>query len=170
MQELVAVAKITKPRGIRGEAVADVLTDFPERFDSLKECIGLKPDGERIELVIERYFFQKERIVLKFEGFDTIEAAEELRGTEICVREDEAVELGEGEFFDWDLEGCDVLMPDGGSLGTVTQLMRTGGTELLVVKGTEREYLIPFAEAICTDIDVAGKTIRIDPPEGLLDF
>ena len=48
--------------------------------------------------------------------------------------------------------------------------MRTGGTEILVVENVDREYLIPFANSICTDVDVDAKVIKIDPPEGLLEF
>jgi ribosomal 30S subunit maturation factor RimM len=48
--------------------------------------------------------------------------------------------------------------------------MRTGGTEILIVANTEKEFLIPFAETICTEVDVENKLIRIDAPEGLLDF
>ena len=47
--------------------------------------------------------------------------------------------------------------------------MRTGGTELLVVEG-ERELLIPFADAICPEVDIEKKLILVDPPEGLLEF
>jgi 16S rRNA processing protein RimM len=52
----------------------------------------------------------------------------------------------------------------------VTEVMRTGGTEILVVKNGEKEYLIPFAETICTEVDVANKLIKVDAPEGLLEF
>ena len=107
-EELVAVAKITKSRGLRGELVADVLTDFPERFDDLQTVIGLFPNGERRELKIERFWFQKGRIILKFAGFDSIETAESLRGVEVCVPESEAIELDVDEFFDWELTGCEV--------------------------------------------------------------
>ena len=57
----------------------------------------------------------------------------------------------------------------GQRIGTVREVMRTGGTEVLVIKG-EREYLIPFAESICTEVDVENKRIVIDPPEGLLEL
>ena len=59
---------------------------------------------------------------------------------------------------------------EGEKLGTVLELMRTGGTEILVVKSDEREYLIPFAETICTEVDVENKLIKVDAPEGLLEF
>lgn len=170
MEELVAIAKIIKTRGLRGELVAHVLTDFPERFDELKTVIALLPNGERTDLKIEKFWFQKGRIILKFAGFDSIETAETLRGTEICVSKTEAVELDEGEFFDWELENCEVETIEGEKIGVVKELMRTGGTELLVVKGAEKEYLIPFAETICTEVDIENKLIRVVLPEGLLDF
>lgn len=168
--ELVAVARITKTRGLRGETVADVLTDFPERFEDLEAVTAIRPGGEREELKIENFWFQKDRIILKFAGFDSIEAAEALRGAEICVPEAEAVELEDDEYFDWELEGCAVETVEGKPLGTVREIMRTGGAEILVVAGAEKEYLIPFAETICTDVDVENKLIRVDVPEGLLDF
>ena len=170
MTELVAVAKIVRPRGLRGEAVADVLTDFPDRFNGLENVTAVLPDGTRRELKIDDFWFQKGRIVLKFTGLDSSEGAEELRNAEICVPESEAVELEEGEFFDWELEGCAVETAEGERIGTVRDLMRTGGAEILVVENGEREFLIPFAESICTEVDTIAKLIKIEPPEGLLDF
>jgi 16S rRNA processing protein RimM len=170
MEDLVAVARIVKPRGLKGELVAELLTDFPERFDGLADVTAVMPEGSRRELKIEKFWFQAGRIVLKFEGIDDVEAAETLRTTEICVAETEAVELEEGEFFDWQLEGCKVETIGGESLGIVKELMRTGGTEILVVAGEDREYLVPFAESICVEVDVDAKLIKVDPPEGLLEF
>lgn len=169
-EDLIAIAKLAKPRGLRGEIVGDVLTDFPERFENLKRVTIVHSNSETAEIEIEKFWFQKDRIVLKFVGYDSIEAAETLRNAEICVPETEAVELEADEYFDWELEGCSVETVEGQRIGTVKELMRTGGTELLVVAGSEKEYLIPFAETICTEVDVENKRIRIDAPEGLLDF
>lgn len=168
--DLVAIARIAKPHGIRGEVSADVLTDFPERFESLETIIALLPNGEQRDFKIEKFRFQKDRVLLKFAGFDSMDSAETLRGVEICVPETEAVALEEGEFYDWQLEGCAVETIEGEKLGAVKELMRTGATEILVVTGAEKEFLIPFAEAICTEIDIENKIIRVDAPEGLLDF
>ncbi|HKP68368.1 MAG TPA: ribosome maturation factor RimM [Pyrinomonadaceae bacterium] len=170
MEELVAIAKLLKPRGLRGELVAELLTDFPERFENLETVIGVLPDGTRRDLRIADVWFQKDRVILRFEGIDSIEQAETLRNVEICVPESESVELDEDEFFDWQLEGCEVRTIDGESIGKVLKVMRTGGTENLVVDGDGKEYLIPFAGSICTEIDVEEKLIRVDLPEGLLEF
>jgi 16S rRNA processing protein RimM len=170
MTDLVAIARIARPHGLKGEAVADVLTDFPERFEGLVDITAIIPDGTRRQLKIERARFQKDRVILQFEGIGRLEDIEPLRGADICISEEEAVELEEDEFFDWELEGCRVVTIDGTELGNVASVLRTGGTEVLVVKGTEKELLIPFAQSICVEVDIENGRITVDPPEGLLEF
>lgn len=170
MTDLVAIAKIARPRGIKGEVIADLLTDFPERFEGLKAVTAVLPDGVRRELEIEVRRFQNGRILLKFAGIDSVETAESLRDAEICIAESDAVELEDGEFYDWELAGCTVETIEGETLGVIREVMRTGGTDILVVTGGEKEYLIPFAESICTDVDIEKQIVRVDPPEGLLEF
>lgn len=168
--DLVTIAKITKTRGLRGEVVADILTDFPERFAKLETVFIVKPNGETLEVELEKSWFQKDRVILKFAGFNKIEEAEVLRNCEVCVTEDETVELEDDEFYDWQLENCEVETIEGKKLGRVKELLRTGGTEVLVVQGETKDYLIPFAQTICTEVDIENKLIRVDAPDGLLDF
>jgi len=170
MDDLVAVAKIVRPKGLKGEVFAEVLTDFPERFEGLEEVFAIPPRGERLDLKIEDFLFQNDRLVLKFTGYDSIEAAETLRNAEICIAEADTVELDEDEFFDWQIEGCSVETIGGEKIGVVREIQRTGGTENLLVDGDGKDFLIPFAEAICVEVDVEKKLIRIDPPDGLLEF
>lgn len=170
MEDLVAIANIVRTRGLKGEVVADILTDFPERFEGLTNVIGVMPDKSRRDLAIEKHWFQSGRVIVKFAGVNSIEDGEKLRGVEICVAETDAVELETDEFFDWQLEGCTVETVDGTPIGIVKELFRTGGTELLVVKGEVKEHLIPFATTICVEVDIENKLIKIDPPEGLLEF
>lgn len=168
--ELVAIAKVARTRGLQGEVVADVLTDFPDRFEGLENVTALLPSGSRRELKIESFFFQKDRIVLKFVGIDSIDAGEGLRDAEICIDESDAVELENDEYFDWELQGCEVETVEGGKIGRVREVMRTGGTEVLLIDGSSRELMIPFAGSICIEVDVGNKRIVVDPPEGLLEF
>lgn len=170
MEELVAVARIVRTRALKGEVVAEMLTDFPERFDGLKVVTAVRPGGEQSELIIEKFWFQNGRVILKFAGYDSIESSETLRDVEICVAESAAVELQMDEYFDWQLTGCTIETLQGETLGQVSGLMRTGGTELLTVEGMDKDYLIPFATSICVEVDIDGKRIVVDPPEGLLDF
>jgi 16S rRNA processing protein RimM len=169
--DLIIVARAVRPRGLKGELVAEVLTDFPERFENVSELCGVGPRGERRQLELENYWFQNDRMVLKFVGYDTIESAKTLVGYEFGLPEAERVELAKDEFYDWELEGCLVADKLGSAIGTVREVMRTGGVELLVVENeARREVMIPMAAAIVIEIDITLKTIVIDPPEGLLDL
>ena len=169
--DLIIVARAVRPRGLKGELVADILTDFPERFERVSKLTGVAPGGERKQLELESYWFQNDRMVLKIAGYDSIEAAKALVGYEFGLPEAERVELAEGEFYDWELEGCSVENKAGDAIGKVREVMRTGGVELLVIEDeARRETLVPMAESIVVEIDLPGKKIWIDPPEGLLDL
>jgi 16S rRNA processing protein RimM len=172
-EEFVAIAKLLKPRGLRGEIVAEILTDFPERFEDLAKVFAVGENGETFELELEKFWFQKGRVILKFKDYDSIESAENLRNFEICIPESEAVELETDEFFDWQLQECFVETVEGAKIGKVREIMRTGATEILVVEDKDdakKDYLIPFAEAICTEVDIENRLIKVDLPEGILEF
>lgn len=168
--DLIVIARAVKPHGLKGEIVAELLTDFPERFAAIEQLVLISPDGERQTVQLEDYWFQKNRVVLKLARHDDIDAAKELVGCDFAVAEAERVPLEPDEFYDWELEGCTVLVSDE-SIGQVTSVMRTGGTEILVITGDDgKERLVPLAASIVVEIDVAGKRIVIDPPAGLLEL
>jgi len=170
-KDLVFVARTVKTRGLRGELVAELLTDFPERFELISHLAGIAPNGEAKQLHLENYWFQNGRVVLKFSGYDSIESAKALVGYDLGVPEKERVQLAEGEFYDWELEGCSVEIQRGSEIGKVREVMRTGGVELLVVEDeTRQEHLIPMAQSIVVEIDLSNRKIVIDPPAGLLDL
>ena len=170
--ELVAVARVAKPRGVKGEVACELLTDFPERFEWLEELVAVFPGGERRRLKLEGHWLHGDRVVVKLEGFDSPEEAAALAGCELAVPESEAVELEEGEFYDWQLQGCRVETIEGREVGTVREVLHTGGeAPVLVIRDErERENLVPLAESICVEIDVEAKLIRVDPPDELLEF
>jgi len=169
--DLVLVARAVRTRGLKGELIADLLTDFPERFDTTGKLLGVSPGGEVTELELENHWFQNDRIVLKFVDHDTIESAQELVGYEFGVPAADRVKLTEGEFYDWELEGCLVENQDGARIGEVREIMRTGGVEILAVKvDGQNDILIPMAGSIVLQIDVERKRIVVDPPDGLLEL
>jgi 16S rRNA processing protein RimM len=168
--ELVIIARAVRPRGLKGEIVAELLTDFPDRFEDVEELVLVSPNGERISKRLEDYWFQNDRVVLKLADYNDVEAAKELVGVEFAVPESERVPLPADHYYDWELEGCTVKV-GAESIGTVKSVLKTGGTEILVVADeNDRERLIPFADSIVVKVDAAAKTIVVDPPEGLLDL
>jgi 16S rRNA processing protein RimM len=168
--DLVLIARAVKTHGLKGEVVAELLTDFPERFEDLAEVVLVSPGGEQQTGNIEDFWFQKDRVVLKLGGYDDVDAAKGLIGYEFGVPESDRVRLEEDEFYDWELEGCTVKVGDE-SIGQVRSVMKTGGADVLVI-GDEagKERLVPLAAPIVVKIDPAAKTIVVDPPEGLLDL
>jgi 16S rRNA processing protein RimM len=170
-QLLVIVAHALRTRGLKGEIVAELLTDFPERFDGVNELIAVSPRGERRVVELESHWFQKDRVILKFLKFDNAEAAQTLVGFDFAVPESERVALPENQYYDWELEGCKVIMPGGESIGEVESVLKTGAAPVLVVKGEAgSEKLIPLAASVIRKIDQENKSIVIDPPDGLLEL
>jgi 16S rRNA processing protein RimM len=169
-EELIAVARVVRVRGVRGEVAAHLLTDFPERFEGLAELVAIDAAGARQTLAIEKSWLHGGRVILKFEGYDSPEAAQVLVGRELAVPEADAVELEEDEFYDWQLIDCRVEMLDNREIGRVVEVLHAGAAPVLVVREGEREHLIPLAASICVEIDTEAKLIRVDPPEGLLEL
>jgi 16S rRNA processing protein RimM len=86
------------------------------------------------------------------------------------VARHQLVKLPANSYYEFDLVDCEVVTLEGRRLGRIAGIERYGGTPLLVVRDAEREYLIPFALDICTEIDIASKRVVVAPPEGLLDL
>ena len=163
------LARLLRARGIRGEIAADGSGTRLSRFDELQRCTLYGPDGRERVVEIESVWEHRNNPVFKFRGIDTMTAAEELQGYELRIPMAERAPVPEGEYFHADLIDCQVLERDGTVLGAVTAWEDFGGTGLLVVKG-EKELMIPFARKFLVEIDVAGKRIVVDLPEGLKDL
>jgi 16S rRNA processing protein RimM len=169
--DLIVIARVARTRGLRGEVVADLYTDFPGRFEDLENVIAVAPDASRRSLQIEEHWFHGNRIVFKFAAFDSIDEAKDLAGFQLAIPATDRVELPAGMFYEWELAGCRVEDLERKLIGEVREIMHTGGVEILVVAGAEgREFLIPMASEICVEVDVEQKLVRVDPPEGLLDL
>ena len=171
MAEGIVIAHIARPWGRRGEVTADMLTDFPERFDNVSS-VTLRRGATERSADLERHWFHKGRVVLKFAGIDTISDAEPLAGLDVVIPEQELHALPEGEdlYYDFDLVGCSVETAAGERVGDVERVLRTGGGQLLSVRRSGREVLIPFVDEFCVEVDIAAKRVIVELPEGLLEL
>ena len=165
-----AIARIVRTQGNRGEVLADILTDFPERFQRLKAVWLEFPDEHREMAVVEATWPHKGRQVLKFAGIESISEAERLRTAWVLVDRKDAVPLEEGEYYDHDLIGCQVVDVAGVVLGRVREILKAAGNSVLIVDGPRGEILIPAVADCCRQISIPEKLIVVDPPEGLLDL
>jgi len=168
-----AVARIVKPWGRRGEVATEILTDFPARFEK-GHTVYLEDSGRPpLPMTIEQAWLHKARLILKFVEVDTIAQAASLRNLHILIPREERMPLPAHHYYVWELKGCRVVREHQGGwreVGTVTEVEPTGGVDLLRVATRRGEALIPLAQAICTRIDTQAKTIVIDPPEDLLNL
>jgi len=166
----IAIARIVRTRGNRGEVLAELHTDFPTRFSLLHRVWVAFPDGRRESLVLENSWEHRDRQVLKFGGFDSITDAAALVGAWVEIDSDQAVALPEGTYWDRDLVGCSVRSANGEPLGVVREILRLAGNHQLVVRGERGEFLVPVVAAICTEISIPRREIVVDLPEGLMDL
>jgi 16S rRNA processing protein RimM len=176
VSDYVVIGRLTKTRGRRGELLAEFDSADPERLQRLKHVV-LNKDARRETFPIEEIWDHSGRLVVKFEGIDSINDAEPWERAEILVPREEVAPPEAGAYSHQDLVGCTVEQA-GMEIGLIQGVEEYGGTPLLQVQaatrlcpaGESREILIPFAKAICKDIDVAGKRIRVELPDGLLDL
>lgn len=172
----VALARLVRTQGRNGELIADILTDFPERFAD-RPGVWLLPPEESCapcEAVLERYWLHKGRVVLKFAGVDSISAAEALAGWEVAIPREARAQLADDAVYVSDLIGCRVIdeAAGGADLGVVLEVARgeAGAADLLVLDRNGDELLIPFAKAFLVKLDVEARVLRMRLPAGLTEI
>jgi len=168
--DMAVVGRIARAHGNRGQVIVNPETDFPEQRFRPGAEIFVQRDGAAAPLTIAAVRFQHERPVLAIAGVESMDAAEALAGLELRVPVDTLAALPDGFFYRHDLVGCRVEVGSGNRIGTVREVEGTIGTSRLVVDGANGEILIPLAVDICRTIDVSGRRIVIEPPEGLLEL
>ena len=166
----VVLAEIFRPRGVRGELIARSLTDISGRLESLKSAQVRLAGGTDRDVVLEDVWEHKGDWVLKFAGVDSMDAANEFRGADLWVPVNQRAALPDGDYFQSDLIGCEVVDRDNGrSIGVVEGWQQYGGPPLMEVTVDGREALIPFLSSEC-QVDLGARVIRLSLPEGILDL
>ena len=164
----ISIARLVKSRGNRGELICEDLSDDPDRFREGARVLVRDSSGQRKEYSLENAWRHKGRLILKFQGVDTISDAEALRGCDVQLTEDEIGPPPEDAHYYRDLIGCRVVDAETGrGIGEVDDILEPGGALLLQVGSQGREVLIPFVRDICVAIETEKKMIRVRMPEGL---
>ena len=166
----ISIARIVKTQGNRGEVAADILTDFPERFQHLNDIVLEKEGQTALELLLEAHWFHKHRVILKFRGIDTISSAKALVGYDVTIDPAERMALQPGSYYQQDLVGCRIEDENGIARGQIAEVLGTPGNYLLRVTRDTGDFLVPFAESYFPKIDVQNKLLICDLPEGLEDL
>jgi 16S rRNA processing protein RimM len=168
--DMVLVGRIARAQGHRGQVIVDPATDFPEERYKPGSTVYIQRGGAVEPLVITAARFHRGRPVIALEGVDTMNAAEDLAGSELRVAVDALHPLPPGRFYEHDLIGCAVETTEGLAVGVVTKVEGGGDGSRLVVQGRGAdEILIPMTDAIVTGVHLAARRIVVQPPDGLLD-
>jgi 16S rRNA processing protein RimM len=161
----VIIGKIVAPFGIRGEVKVVIHTDFPERFEAGRTVTLVGPGDARREARIARSTPNKGGVSVKFDGVDNRTDAEKLRGIDIVISESELGELGEDQFYVFDLIGMSVITDDGREQGEITEVLQGGANDVYV---TSTGLCIPAIKDVVVSVDVDKGTMVIHPVPGLL--
>ncbi len=170
-RERVVVAEILRPRGNRGEVLAIGQSDVPGRLEQLKRAQARLANGGNVPVEIAEAWVHAGDWVLKFAGVDSIDEAERFRGADLWIPIEDRGRLPAGEFFESDLIGCSLVdAASGAELGKLEKWQSCGGPPLMQIAIHGREVLIPFVPAICREVDLTARTIRVELPDGLLEL
>ncbi|RMG90671.1 MAG: 16S rRNA processing protein RimM [Candidatus Dadabacteria bacterium] len=165
----VAVGRVGRPHGVRGEVRVDPQGSLPRGLEGytrfyLDRGRGPEPVG------VEHHRIHGRFVLVKFEGYDTPEAARELTHAVLYVDRSELPPLGEGEYYHADLLGCEVVEENGDVLGRVADVFDSGAHDVLVIRTeTGAERMLPVVAQWVLSIDVEAGRITVRVPEGMWD-
>jgi 16S rRNA processing protein RimM len=152
---------------VRGELKIEVLTDYPERLADL-DTVYIGDDYRPHDVVSARP--HKKAVLLKLEEYQDRNAAEELREELIYVAIGDAVPLDEDEYYEFQLEGLDVVTDEGEPLGEIVDVLAVPkGYDVLVIHGPLGETLVPLIEDVVVELDLEAGRMVIHPLPGLLN-
>ena len=157
MKDILGVGKIVNTHGLKGEVKVIPLTDDPKRYNELEFVLI---DG--IEKKIQGCKYQKDRVIVKVEGIDTIEEAEKYKNKYMEIPREYAVPLEEDTYYIADIIGCNVFDTNGKDLGEVYDVIQTKNNDVYWIR-KPKELLIPVLLDIVTDIDDENRKITIRP-------
>lgn len=173
LPETISVGRILRPHGVRGEVAVEVLSDVPGRFKKGSRVTGIRAGSApspHLQLTVAAGRVHKSGAVVRFEGCDSREQAEELRGLDLEVPRSEVPKAPKGTYYHFELLGCRCHdRTSGQELGRVVEVLEDGGGLILVAEGEGRRVPVPFVKDLLREVDVAAGRIEVELPEGLLE-
>lgn len=164
------IGKVINTHGIKGEVKVKQISDFDDRFTIGATVYAVDKDQQSTALTIDGSRFQKDFRLLHFNGYDTIESVETLKGLTLKIKAEQLTELEENEYYYHEIIGCSVYTIDGEELGKIESILAPGANDVWVVKGEhQQEILIPYIEDVVKEVDVKNKLVKIELMEGLVE-
>lgn len=167
-ESLLEIGKIVGTHGLRGDLRVRLHSADPEIMRIAEHVILHLPSGEELTAKPVRRSVHKGQVLLRLQDYESINLVEHMVGGLVMLPEDMLPELAEDEFYWAQLEGLQVIDRQRGSIGKLQQMFTTAAHDTYVVKGEHGEVLIPAVAQFILEIDLQGKIMRVDLPEGLI--
>ena len=168
MKERLEVGQIVNTFGIKGFVKVYPYVNDISRFDDLKN-VYVKSKKQESKLEIEEVKYQKNMVLIKFKGIETVEQAEALRNGYLEIDRSQAIPLEKDEYFIADLLGLDVYLDTGEKLGILDDIYNTGGSDIYVVKNElGKQFLLPYIDDVVKNIDLENGKITVHIIDGLI--
>ena len=158
----VVIGKISAPHGVRGEVRIVPLTDFPERFENLK-TVFLEDDSK---MELESVKFSNKFIIVKFKNINSRNDVEIFNGKLLMLNRSDIPSLPEGEYYNFDIIGLEVIDDKGSKLGKITEVLKTGSNDVYVVEG-KKQILVPALKKVVKEINLADGFMKVELLEEL---
>jgi len=169
LEDFVPLGRITKAHSIRGEIKVFPFSGSPETMLHYSELLLVSKDcATPTTYRIERARVQKNAVLLRLEGCNDRNAAEDLVRSQVYVHKDALPEPDPDEFYLRDLEGKLLKTTEGQAVGRITGFLANSAQDLLCVQGDEEEYLIPLIPEFLHAVDEDEVTVSLPP--GLLEI
>jgi 16S rRNA processing protein RimM len=165
---LIALGQLTKPHGLRGELRLHPFNPETTAFTP-GTVVTLCRDGVQQQRRVRTVRRHQKVLLVTFDGCDSIEAAQGLVGSDVCLQRQQLPPVDAGEIYHYQLVGLRVVTTAGRDLGRVAEVLSLGSNDVCVVRDGEREHLIPLIADVVRTIDPEGGRLVIEPLPGLLD-
>lgn len=161
--QFLAVGRVVRPHGVRGELCVEIHTAYPERFGVYRQIFV----GEaHTPFKIKAHRFHKGFVILALTGVDNRTQAESLRDQWLWISRDDAIPLEEGEYYLYQVLGMQVITDQGEMLGRITEIIETGANDVYVVRGAD-EILLPAIPDVIQQVDIAARRMIVHLIDGL---
>ncbi len=169
--EMLLVAEVVKPHGLRGEVCIDSHADSPFLYDEVA-CLYLRREGQKPRRFgVQSFRMHSGRALVTFKGINDRDKAETLRGMDVLVNKADLPRLRDDEVYMYQLKGAAVELKDGTAVGTISDFLFAPGQETWVISSPDgKEILFPAVAEFVLSVDVEAGKVVIDPPEGLFDI
>jgi 16S rRNA processing protein RimM len=160
-----AIARVVKPWGVRGEIKLEVLTGFPDQIERLKRVyVGSKA----VPHDVAHFHWHSGELLLQLADVRDRNAAELLRGQLVQIPHEEAVPLKPGEYYEHQIIGLHVTTTEDEPLGQVVEVLATGANDVYVVQGPRGQVLLPARVEVVRSIDLEAGTMTVTLLPGLI--